>query len=430
MRPLLPREGQLRIIAALLYFCALGTFGGLCAYYALDATVTTESVVAAEPRAGAEWNCSLIVTHTDANIVRFEQAWLDTTAAESSGGFTLRVGAAGYNAVGGLYGAGIISASVLEVDSFTSGGVAGGIFMPLLSEIFPKVSWQTAYQPSFEGCKSAVGASSSPVPTWGPWVDDGASTFHAVASLVDASKLEGFNLDIATTLGTVVKAQLYVRARADGGINDLNTPAVAAKMAAFAASPFMAKARAQYIEMICKPFAALKPYSCSRTKTQRRLPLVRDRTCSRASAAAAATAATAAAAPPPSTCLPATFTFQEVIALALGNAQLVFGGLMLVIRRVHASAARRCRAHSPPTTRLAPPARGLSANAHSNLPAPAPRRHRPSAVRCCTRPMRGGFGRSLLARRRATKRGRGGRRRRPTPKRRSREPAVGRRSGS
>ena len=260
------------MIAALLYFCALGTFGGLCIYYALDTTVTTESLVVAEPRAGAEWNCSLIVTHTDTQPASFEQAWLDAKADAVSAG-------AGVSHVVGL------GADDLVFATFTSGGSAGYARLSLLPATFLQVSWEAAYFASQDACVAEAGAALAATPTFDAWQSDMWSGPGGSASLTNSyalgrfaadGALPGVSLDFSrTALKSTMLAQIYVHAFAQGGIVDVNTPAVAVGLAALAASPFMVAVRAQYIEMICKPFAALKPYSCARTTTKRRLPLVR-----------------------------------------------------------------------------------------------------------------------------------------------------------
>ena len=289
VRPLLRREAHLKALSILLYVCALGTFGGLCSYYALDVKIFNESVVAAEPRAGAEWNCSLIVTHTDTQPASFDQAWLDSAVAAPGSGVTVLKLADYTNEMAYAFEcACALTGDFLEIATFTSGSSAGGAYMSLarpqdsLPAEFLKVSWGTAYFSSRTACVKEADAVLAATLTFDTWVLQPSSTggvHYAVGRFAANGSLPGVNLEFSGrfTLPKTVSAQIYLKAYAVGGAVDLNTPAVAAKIAAFVRSPFMAAVRTEYIKLICKPFAALKPYSCTRAVVQRRPPLVRAR---------------------------------------------------------------------------------------------------------------------------------------------------------
>jgi hypothetical protein len=275
VRPLLRREAHLKALSILLYVCALGTFGGLCVYYALDVTIFNESVVAAEPRAGSDWNCSLIVTHTDTQPASFNQSWL-SSAAEASSGFPFVSLSASSNA-GFDNAVGAIGAvDFLEIS-------ASSVYLILRPVEFLKVSWQTAYFSSLEACTKSVDAALAATPTFEPWTANSGGTvgqFYAAGRWAAADKLPGVNLDFGNRIYMSADVSVQLCLRGYSGSNNVaafSTPAVTSKVAALAASPFMAAVRTEYIKLICKPFAALKPYSCTRAVIQRRPPLVRAR---------------------------------------------------------------------------------------------------------------------------------------------------------
>jgi len=172
---MLRKEAHLRALSILLYVCLLSTFGGLCVYYALDVTVKIDSVVAAAPVAGAEWNCSLLVKHTDLTPTKFDNAWLKAAAKAPGSGVTV-VTDSGFGiscqgrfkecieiAVPGVHGPYDAPNSMyINVGLFDPFDISNPLGVELApGSLFYKFSYKAAYFSNFAACNQKLEAALS-----------------------------------------------------------------------------------------------------------------------------------------------------------------------------------------------------------------------------------------------------------------------------